>query len=791
MVNWTRDKVQYLITQAALVVLVVVFGSLALGTAKYFLHYSLPVPDPAELFTLATADRSGELGPVPSVVLASNDGAVENGVPLAHFRYRTVKADIDSTISIPNVDVSGNFFQILRVLPFSGRLLANRSVIDTGKQQEIVISHRFYLELKRSRPEPMGSSLLINGDLMRVIGVLPPEFIGPQPGFAPDVYTLDTEPTAHVVWLFGRFKSQAGASSAAALLTSRIGQWLKSMGAKPEMIAEAKVVAFSAAEGLSMGGRDQSAFAAVVVGSAATLVLIGLVNSIVVGLGRLRAKQSELQIRLALGATPLRANFPRIQETFVAVTLGYAAGVLALQIVASDMVHAIFDTEAAYGVTAILDTKGLPYGFGLGLLSLLLCCSLPLFQLRQAQSTRGPASSNRKSVLSVSLALQSAVAIVSVYAALQLGISYRRLDKMPPGYEVLGRYVATIDFRGTLDAKGKTSASAQRSSLSQVSSALSLVQEVPGVTAAAVARNGPGNGRPQTTRVFRSDSCNPDGEPSNADVISSRFFEALGVKVLQGRVLNKNDAQSEAKVVVVDEVFAKHRCSGTLRVGDAIRLEGRGETQFVIVGVVPPVRYGEARVAAKPTVFIPLQKDEDLDRGTLVFSMHSLATLSPGNLEERLRGAGVSGVFDTKPLIRVLDDSTRRERGLAIAGVAVAWFTAMLALMGLFSHLSVVFAARRREIDIRIALGSPMKRIVTDEGGHVLGWVLFGSGAGVVLSYAAGVLLQTVLFDSPGVSTTMLSTAWLIYSLGAAAVVALLVMHAVSRSTTINNVLKS
>jgi predicted permease len=236
--------------------------------------------------------------------------------------------------------------------------------------------------------------------------------------------------------------------------------------------------------------------------------------------------------------------------------------------------------------------------------------------------------------------------------------------------------------------------------------------------------------------------------PINLNAVSRGFFRTLAIPVLAGRGFDASDTPASPPVAVVNERFARVFGLGDATLGTRFDLGTfRG---IEIVGVVPDTKYGGVTDDAPPTVFLPRQRDPNLDG--LTFYVRGL---DPGALL-RMIPRVVAEVDPNVPVtdLRTMETQVRndvyRERLIATLSACFAVLATLLAAIGLYGVLAYNVAQRTRELGLRLALGaepSGLRALVVKQVGLM---TVIGSAIGLAAAAGLGRVAEALLVGLSG-----------------------------------------
>jgi predicted permease len=428
-----------------------------------------------------------------------------------------------------------------------------------------------------------------------------------------------------------------------------------------------------------------------------------------------------------------------------------AAGALVVARAGVPLLHRFVIPDA---VDLSIDWRVLAFTLAAGVVSGLLFGIAPVAQALQrgtanALRGRGATGAGRRAawLRSAFVVAQIAVSLVLIVGA---GLFLRTLENayaVDLGYRIDDTVVASI----TLDARGY-SPDAGAAVYEQI---LSRLNATPGVAAAGAARMTVLSGSARSTTVsassqaIASDGSNALGVREN--IVSERYFDAMGIPVLRGRTFQMSDGPNAPRVAVVTASLADRLWPRQDPLGQTMRDEGA--QTLVVVGVVPDTIYTTTLDVEKPpTYYVPLT--QDYQSGV---TLHVRATRDPLSLvsaiREAVRAVDSQLTIERPQLLRdVLDQTLGRQRMMATLVGLFGGVTFILAVFGLYGVMAHVGTERTQEIGIRLAMGAQPSSILTlllTQGLRLLGTgVVIGiAGAWLGTRYIASQLFGVTSTD--------------------------------------------
>jgi putative ABC transport system permease protein len=666
---------------------------------------------------------------------------------------------------IPLAMTSANFFDVFGVQPQRGRLFLPEDE-QAGHPPIAVISHGLWQRRFGSDPEIVGKSIILDGTGYNVIGVAPAGFQYPGetqiwlPPFriAPALYE-----TMDVTTVRGMGYLSAVASLKDGVMLSQAESEMETITAQlREQYPASNNQRFNRVVSLRahLVG-DTGAVLWLLLGAVGFVLLIACANVANLLLVRATARQKEIAIRSALGASRVRVIRQLLTESLMLAVVGGGMGLLAA-LWGIELLEKLLPKDFPRQQEIHLDLTVLGFTALLSLLTGVIFGFAPAWQVSKTdvheslkENSRGAIGSGARNRLrSLLVVTEVALSLVLLVGAGLLFRSFLQLQSVKTGFNpervlTMGLSPSGTNFRD--DAQ-------YIAFYQQVADRLSAI---PGVEAVGAINTLPLAKGP-TTR-FRVEGRPPltvDKWPGvNYRSVSRDYFRALNIPILRGRGFGESDNASAPLVVLINQATADANFAGEDPVGKRINFgipsNNRPINWFEIVGVVGNVRSIE--LAEEPTAEIYVSSLQD------VFANMSFVirtSIEPEGLAAAVRQA-VSDVDKTQPVsaIRAMEnivsDSVTQPRfNLTLLGV-FGGIALILSAAGIYGVMSYTVAQRTHEIGIRLALGAQpgdVLRLVIKQG---LTLTLAGVALGLAAAFALTRIMETLLY---GVSATDPST---------------------------------
>jgi putative ABC transport system permease protein len=724
---------------------------------------TLPVNNPQELAVVRIADRRSSSGrhegrysqitnPMWEQIRDHQEGFSSifawaatsfNLAPAGEARYAQ------------GIYVSGDFFKVLDLQPLLGRLLTSEDDRRGCGAPGAVISYAFWQREFGGRSSALGGQLTLEGHPFPIIGITPPGFFGVEIGRSYDVAVpICSEPLIR------------GEES---LLDMRHGWWLASMGrlkpgwtlekatAQLNVISPAaleatvppvfrpedvknymsyRFAAFPADNGFSSLRRNYENPLWTLLAIAALVLLIACANLANLILARASAREREVGVRLALGASRSRLLRQMLSESLLLSLIGAAFGAALAQILSRFLL-------------AFLSTQGEPLFMDLrpdwrvfaftALLAVLTCVFFGLAPaLRSTQvapasvlkaAGRGMTSGRERFGLRrILVVAQVALSLVLLVGALLFVRTLRNLMTLDPGFRQEGMIVADIDIT-------RLNIPADRRQVFK-RDLLDRLRALPGVDGAADASIVPISGNSWNDNILIEGDEKRKALPW-FNRVTPDYFKTLHTPLLAGRDFDVHDDSNSPKVAIVNETFMQKFLSGQNPVGVKFRLQGYlggPSPMFLIIGLAKDTKYSDLREEPIPLVYVAMAQDEHPDNFPQFLIRSSLppsATLPA--IKEAILQDGPQTVIEFHTLPTQIRDSLLRERLMATLSGFFGFLAVLLATIGLYGVISYTVARRTNEIGIRLAMGA--------QRGNVIGMIMREAG----LLFAVGITVGGAL----------------------------------------------
>ena len=707
---------------AVLTMAVAIAGNTAIfGIVHGVLLKSLPYPDPGGLAIIWSDFGKGQS--LPAVSGSDFLDYRARAGELADFAAATsTRANLHGSEGDPELVEIGaatpEFLPLLGAKPLLGRLFTAGEAVQNGPRV-VLLSHRLWTRRFNSDPSLVGRSVLVNGEPRTVIGilgerfklVLPAEhFILDQPDlWAPEQADLASVPrnyTLHTVFA----RRRAGVSQAQ--LQQRMDALAGELRAEHPVHGEAGMRIRAVPLQEDVVKRVKPALLALLV-AVALVLLVACANLANLLLARAIARERELAMRAALGASPARLVRQALTESLLLGVFGGTAGT-----VLAHWILAVLRGLRLEGIPRLdevgIDGSVFAFTVLLALVAPLLFGMLPaLHASRRApadalrgggRDTGGPHAHRTRKALVVA---EIALSVMLLVCAGMLLRAFAALVRADPGFSAGG--VVSLELQ--LPRERYPNADAVLRFQEELRRRLSTL---PGVSEVGFVRQLPLTGSGPMQPYAWDDESARRWETVSADWRSASpgFFRALGVRLLAGRMFDERDDARHPRVVIVDSLFATRVFPGTTAVGKRILLELNGQkTWREIVGVIAPIRLHDLARDVREQIYEPMSQATPNRLAMVVRGVDPRALLRP--VGQTLHGLdGQLAIRQLRPMAELVDDARGPARFVTTVGSLFGTVALAMAALGLYGVLSFSVRQRRKEIGVRMALGAGEARVL-------------------------------------------------------------------------------
>ena len=646
--------------------------------------------------------------------------------------------------------VTPEFFSVFHVSPILGRTFTNEETLP-GQFRVAVLSHSMWQNRFGSDPNVVGRSILLSGAAYTIVGVMPAGFSYPDRAELWRPLTFDPaklDPGPHYLNVVGRLKPGVTLSQAQAdmsIIAARLSQQYREKNAGHGVRLERLSHVIVGDVGLALY---------VLLGAVGFVLLIACANLANLTLARVGARQKEIALRTALGASRLRiVRQLLIESVMLAMGGGVVGLVLAFWAVSSIVslsadtiprVHEISVDPGVAGFTLLVSViTGVLFG-----LAPALQMSRPDLTAALKESGRSTAGLRTNRLRGALVVSEVALSLVLLVGAGLMIRSFAKLNDVDPGFkpgQVLTLGVSLLRVKYPEDEK-------VAQTFSQI---LDAAASAPGVVSVGAISALPVTGS-NTSDSFTIEGRPPiakEAEPSTEYlVITPRYFESMGIPLLSGRDFAPTDTRQSPNVVVINDAFARRHFAGENPLGHRLKLQGQERDPLLIVGVIRNVRNLALDEQPSPEVYVPFLQDPLSTNYQRSMTIVARSKSDPGTIAGPLRAALTSvdkglPVYRLKPMTEHLHDSLARRRFNLILLTVFSCVALALAAVGIYGVISYGVTQRTHEMGIRMALGAKPRDVLKLVVRQAMVLALGGVGIGILASLVLTRLMKGLLFD--------------------------------------------
>ncbi|MGH9410974.1 MAG: ADOP family duplicated permease [Vicinamibacterales bacterium] len=656
--------------------------------------------------------------------------------------------------------LSGNFFNLLGVTPHAGRLLAPGDDIKGCGSPVAVISYPFWQREYGGSATAVGSTIHLNRHPLDIVGIAPAGFSGVEVGRSFDVAVpicaepilepdQDAVDKRHYWWLdvIGRLRpgvSVERANADLAAISAPVFQASLAPQFPPEYAKKflaMKLRGLPAATGASSlrGAYQQPLW--ILLAVAGIVLMIACANLVSLMLARATAREREIAVRLAIGASRGRIVRQMLAESALIAAVGALLGVFVAQSLSRFLVAFISTGSDRVFFDLGSDWRVAAFTSGMAIMACLLFGLTPAVRATRDSAAAAMKAGGRGSTDSrerfglrrLLVACQVALSIVLLVGGLLFVRTARNLAEVDPGFRARDLLIADFDPRG---------AKVPPANQPQFERDLrNRIAALPGVESAADAAIEPLTGSIWNDRVIIGGVSQQTIADEN--YVSPGFFKTLGMPILAGRDFTERDLPGTPWVSIVNESFGEKYFGRARPIGKTYRLEvspGEPNPTYEIVGVVANTKYGDVRDSFGPVAYYPEAQVPTPDAflsevQVFVRSRLPMSTLAP-SITRAAHDQNASILVSYRVFATDIAASFLPERLMATVSGFFAALAGVLATIGLYGVMAYMVARRRKEIGIRMALGA--------EAGRVLRMVLREAGILLAIGMLAGVALALI-----------------------------------------------
>jgi predicted permease len=758
---------------------VIAIAALALGIGANTAIFSvvnsvllqpLPYPEPDRIMRIQRVYKSGDISSstsIPKFMAWRNNNQTFDGMAIYDFAGPGLNLGSgDRPEQVKGIHVSEEYFRVFGVTPAQGRTFLPQED-QPGGPRAALISHALWQNQFGSDPALVGKPIILGGDPYTVVGILPSGFRPDPPAdvFIPMQADPNSTNQGHYLLVAGRLKPGVTMQAANANMKVAADRFRKTNQALMSPDESAGVMPLRDA----LVG-DVRLPLLILVAAVSFVLLIACANVANLLLARAAARQREIAIRTAVGASRGRLVRQLLTESLMLGLISGLAGfvlgawgVRVLLALSPGNLPRINDAEHAASMVTALDWRVLAFTIGVSLLTGILFGLFPAVHVSRMDvnsalketSGRSGTGLRQNRVRSLLVISEMALAVILLTCSAFMIRAFLGLRSAQPGFDAQNVITMQTSLTG-----GKYDTTAKVDNM--IRQVIQRIESLPGVQSAAAVVQLPVEGGIDLPIIIDGrplDKGNPFHGDEQWRFATPHYFAAFHIPLLRGRAFDQRDSGKAERVVIISQAFAKRYWPNddplgkTMSVGKGLGKEFE-EPSREIVGIVGNVREAGFSGTDQPVMYVPQAQITDgltkLANGVLPLSWVIRTAIDPASLSiaiqhEFLAVDGQLPVSKIRTMQQVISESSARQNFNTLLLTIFAGLALLLAAIGIYGLMSYTVEQRMQEFGIRLALGAATRDML----GMIVrqGMLLAGIGLAIGLgsAYALSKLLAKVL----------------------------------------------
>ena len=720
-----------------------------------FLFGSLPYPQSERLVRVFRTSPHSQSWPFSAANFFDqhDQNTVFEKMAAYNFTSRNLTEDGHTAERLLSLAATADFFPMMEVEPARGRVFKPEE-FERGADNVIVLTDRFWTRRFGSDPDVVGRKIELDGKTVEIVGVMPagfehPILWGPIDIWQPLTFTPEGKSNRNTNYLssFGRLKPGVSLQQAEQSMVTLAANIHKQNSSNEGESLRLESLQRSVSDDI---GRTVMWFT---FGLSAFVLLIACANLANLQLVRTAARARELAVRAALGAGRWRLLRHSLTESILVAVIG---GIVSLVVAlgAVRFISARLFTDLP-GASVQLDYKVFGFALLCSLVTGVLFGTVPAWLASRAdvnlalrENSRGSTAGRSQNRMRHTLIIgEVAFAMVLLAAAGLFLRGLQRFINADPGWHVDGLVMAQMSLRGEKYADDK-----QRVAfLTELENRLSAL---PGVQHVAIGGSQPVFGFNSSNSFLVEGRPEPPADKTPEifwEPVNVHYFEALEMRLLQGRFFNASDVTGHPAVMIINESTARTFWPNESPVGKRVSNAGKNREFYEVVGVVNDLAFpgdlGEPYTRFQ--AYVPVAQ-----AAPAYLNIALRTTASAEALSNSLRGS-IGGLDPSLPVYRIRTARAAVNSGLGSISLlgsllgAFATVGLILAAIGIYGVVSYTVVQRTGELGIRMALGAQTRDVlwlVLSKGAFL---VLIGALIGVAGAYGVSRLLISLIPSLP------------------------------------------
>jgi len=724
---------------------------------------------------------------LPRASLAVAAGAPATPVFSGMFARRTVAMNVGAngqTERVPGELVSGTYFQVLGVGAAMGRVITPDDDKARGGEPVAVLSYDYWRNRFGANPQIVGTTITVNNHTLTIIGVSQAGFDGVDIGYVPNIRVplmmkaqmtpnWDDVENRRSRWVnvFGRLKPGVTLDRAKAALQPFFHGILEQEVLAPDFsnttaytraeFLKGQVDLLPAAQGRSPIRQQLSQPLWLLLGIVGGVLLIACANVASLLIARATARQKEIAVRLALGASRGRIVGQLLVESVMLAGIGGLLGLVIAAWTTRFLLGFLPTSDTPHVISGSIDNRILLFNFALSLATGLVFGLVPA--LRSTKPNLAPTLKDQVGAVvggSGGVRLRKGLVIAQVTVSVLLLISAGLFIRSLRALRVLDLGLKTdnlIAFNVSPTLSGYTPVRAKQFD----KQLLERVSVLPGINGMAFAQMGLLEGNEWDSSMSVEGYEAKPGEDMNpyCNAVSPGYFKTMGIPLVSGRDFDDRDVRFEAgdpdaklpsyKVAIVNESYAKHYFGERTPIGRHIGfgINPGTKTPIEIIGIVKDAKYTGVRDDIPRQVFFAYMENDFAGSAVMYVRTTNQPDAAFGAIRQVARQLDANlPIYNLRTLDHQIDQSLLNDRLIATLSSAFGVLATLLAVIGLYGVMAYTVARRTREIGVRMALGAVQGDVVWLVMREVLALVGTGIVLGLVAAWGLGRLISSQLY---------------------------------------------
>jgi len=666
--------------------------------------------------------------------------------------------------------VSGNYFEVLGVGAHIGRTLTPDDDRTPGGHPVVVLSHSYWTRRFGASPAVLNQTITLNAVPMTVVGVAQAGFYGIAGGESPDVMvpvmmkaqmtpTWDDLQNRRSRWLtvMARLKPTVTVQQAEAAMNviyRQINeQELKEIKTPSKRFQERFLTKHldlhAGAKGPSDLRKDFATPIVVLSGMVGLVLLIACANVANLLVARGAARQKEVAIRLALGASRGAVIRQRLIESLVLSAAGAVIGLAFAWWTGTLLLKTLPFEEAVRTMTAAPDMRVTSFAIAIACLTALLFGLAPALQSTRPVLTStlkdesgsvvgGTGQARFRKALVIA---QVGLSVLLLAGAALFARSLYNLKRLDPGFRSDQLLAFSVDPSLSGYPRART--------LTIFRQLEEQLAAIPGARSAAASTIALMTNSDWSSTIKVEGYHAKEGEDMNPNVnaVGPGFFATIGQPLVAGREFTVKDVEGAPRVAIINETMAKYFFGTASPIGRHIGWGRDATPTMEIVGVAKDSKMSRLRQEIPRVVYTPYMQEPEIADMTFYVRARGDATGLGASVRQTAQRIDPNlPIFNMKAMTTVVDDSLFIERVVAALSVAFGGLATLLAAIGLYGVMSYSVARRTREIGIRMALGAERSSVLWLVLREVSLMVGVGVAIGLPIALALSRVVQSQLF---------------------------------------------